>query len=75
MALVNNPLPEQTNSHVEIDTKETVNLEGFDSLNALEKENIPEELPLDVTWEEMYNTSMSFGMSHNYGNNNDDLPY
>lgn len=60
---------------MEIDTKETVNPEDFDSLNALEKENIPEELPLDVTWEEMYNTSMSFGMSHDYGNDNDDLPY
>ncbi|GFN46709.1 RNA polymerase factor sigma-54 [Candidatus Regiella insecticola] len=75
LALANNPLLEQINSHVEIDTKETVNPEDFDSLNALEKENIPEELPLDVIWEEMYNTSMSFGMSHDYGNDNDDLPY
>ncbi|EGY28875.1 DNA-directed RNA polymerase [Candidatus Regiella insecticola 5.15] len=38
LALANNPLLEQINSHVEIDTKETVNPEDFDSLNALEKE-------------------------------------
>lgn len=75
MALESNPLLEQsdlhdeidtTALHDEIDTTASKDIEGLDTLEALEQKEIPEELPLDATWDEFYTASSSSGTSTDY---------
>lgn len=53
-ALESNPLLEQDDTHDEIETStEEVN-EELDTREQLEQPDMPEELPLDATWDEIY---------------------
>ncbi|MFI0488028.1 MAG: RNA polymerase factor sigma-54 [Yersinia sp. (in: enterobacteria)] len=72
LALESNPLLEQTDLHDEIDTKETVDTESLDTHDALEQKDMPEELPLDATWDEIYTAGTPSGMSNDYSD--DPLP-
>ncbi len=72
LALESNPLLEQTDLHDEIDTKESVDTESLDAHDALEQKDMPEELPLDATWDEIYTAGTPSGMSNDYSD--DPLP-
>lgn len=66
LALESNPLLEQSDLHDEIDTTASKDIEGLDTREALEQKEIPEELPLDATWDEFYTASSSSGTSTDY---------
>nr|AAA62790.1 sigma-54 [Escherichia coli]BAA02315.1 rpoN [Escherichia coli K-12] len=53
-ALESNPLLEQIDTHEEIDTRETQDSETLDTADALEQKEMPEELPLDASWDTIY---------------------
>ncbi len=53
-ALENNPLLEQTDLHDEIDTQQPQDNDPLDTADALEQKEMPEELPLDASWDEIY---------------------
>lgn len=72
LALESNPLLEQTDLHEEIDAKETVDSEALDTREALEQKDMPEELPLDATWDEIYTAGTPSGMGNDYSD--DELP-
>lgn len=72
LALESNPLLEQTDLHEEIDAKETVDSESLDTREALEQKDMPEELPLDATWDEIYTAGTPSGMGNDYSD--DELP-
>ncbi|MDU6926126.1 RNA polymerase factor sigma-54 [Franconibacter helveticus 513] len=71
-ALENNPLLEQTEFHDEIATQETQSSEGLDTAEALEQKEMPEELPLDASWEEVYTAGTPSGNGVDY--QDDELP-
>ena len=52
-ALDSNPLLEQTDLHDEVETKEAEDRESLDTVDALEQKDMPEELPLDASWDEI----------------------
>lgn len=72
LALESNPLLEQTDLHEEIDSVETTDSEGLDTREALEQKDMPEELPLDATWDEIYTAGTPSGTGNDYSD--DELP-
>lgn len=72
LALESNPLLEQTDLHEEIDAQEEQNNEQLDTSEALQQTEIPEDLPLDATWDEIYSAGTPSGTSNDYGG--DELP-
>ncbi|WP_410406965.1 RNA polymerase factor sigma-54 [Escherichia coli] len=71
-ALESNPLLEQIDTHEEIDTRETQDSETLDTADALEQKEMPEELPLDASWDTIYTAGTPSGTSGDYID--DDLP-
>lgn len=71
-ALENNPLLEQTDLHEEIDTQETREDEALDTREALEQKEMPDELPLDTSWEDVYSAGTPSGTGTDYID--DELP-
>ncbi|EPB6373182.1 RNA polymerase factor sigma-54 [Escherichia coli] len=71
-ALESNPLLEQIDTHEEIDTRETQDSETLDSADALEQKEMPEELPLDASWDTIYTAGTPSGTSGDYID--DELP-
>ncbi|EFJ0430406.1 RNA polymerase factor sigma-54 [Escherichia coli] len=71
-ALESNPLLEQIDTHEEIDTRETQDSETLDTADALEQKEMPEELPLDASWDTIYTTGTPSGTSGDYID--DELP-
>ena len=71
-ALESNPLPEQIDTHEEIDTRETQDSETLDTADALEQKEMPEELPLDASWDTIYTAGTPSGTSGDYID--DELP-
>ncbi|EJA1220061.1 RNA polymerase factor sigma-54 [Escherichia sp. WS1377] len=71
-ALESNPLLEQIDTHEEIDTRETQDIETLDTADALEQKEMPEELPLDASWDTIYTAGTPSGTSGDYID--DELP-
>lgn len=71
-ALESNPLLEQIDTHEEIDTRETQDSETLDTADALEQKEMPEELPLDASWDTIYSAGTPSGTSGDYID--DELP-
>lgn len=71
-ALESNPLLEQTDVHDEVETRETQDSETLDAADALEQKEMPEELPLDASWDEIYTAGTPSGTSGDYID--DELP-
>ncbi|HCK0877985.1 TPA: RNA polymerase factor sigma-54 [Escherichia coli] len=71
-ALESNPLLEQIDTHEEIDTRETLDSETLDTADALEQKEMPEELPLDASWDTIYTAGTPSGTSGDYID--DELP-
>ncbi len=71
-ALENNPLLEQTDLHEEIDAQETRENEALDTREALEQKEMPDELPLDASWDEIYTAGTPSGTGTDYID--DELP-
>ncbi|EHG7528949.1 RNA polymerase factor sigma-54 [Escherichia albertii] len=65
-ALESNPLLEQIDTHEEIDTRETQDSETLDAADALEQKEMPEELPLDASWDTIYTAGTPSGTSGDY---------
>ncbi len=65
-ALESNPLLEQTDVHEEVETHETPDSESLDTREAMEQKDMPEELPLDATWDEMYSAGTPSGTGTDY---------
>ncbi|MBD2815384.1 RNA polymerase factor sigma-54 [Xenorhabdus sp. Flor] len=86
LALEANPMLEQEELHQEIDTQGYSDAETapdaetypdtetkvMDTLEALEQRNMPEELPLDTSWDEIYTAGTSLGTKNDYSA--DDFP-
>lgn len=71
-ALESNPLLEQIDTHEEIGTRETQDSETLDTADALEQKEMPEELPLDASWDTIYTAGTPSGTSGDYID--DELP-
>ncbi|NIF34469.1 RNA polymerase factor sigma-54 [Enterobacter sp. Cy-643] len=71
-ALDSNPLLEQTDLHDEIDTQEVPESEAMDTREALEQKEMPDELPLDASWDEIYTAGTPSGTGTDYLD--DELP-
>ncbi|MDS1482103.1 RNA polymerase factor sigma-54 [Shigella boydii] len=71
-ALESNPLLEQIDTHEEIDTRETQDSETLDTADELEQKEMPEELPLDASWDTIYTAGTPSGTSGDYID--DELP-
>ncbi|MGC4570887.1 RNA polymerase factor sigma-54 [Escherichia coli] len=71
-ALESNPLLEQIDTHEEIDTRETQDSETLDTADALEQKEMPEEQPLDASWDTIYTAGTPSGTSGDYID--DELP-
>jgi len=71
-ALESNPLLEQTDLHEEVDAQQSQDNEGLDTADALEQKEMPEELPLDASWDEIYTAGTPSGSSTDYLD--DELP-
>ncbi|EAA1659815.1 TPA: RNA polymerase factor sigma-54 [Shigella boydii] len=71
-ALESNPLLERIDTHEEIDTRETQDSETLDTADALEQKEMPEELPLDASWDTIYTAGTPSGTSGDYID--DELP-
>ncbi|MGM3172765.1 RNA polymerase factor sigma-54 [Dickeya lacustris] len=71
-ALESNPLLEQADIHDEIETRESSETEALDTREALEQKEMPEELPLDAAWDEIYTAGTPSGTSTDY--RDDELP-
>ncbi|EIG2171080.1 RNA polymerase factor sigma-54 [Escherichia coli] len=71
-ALESNPLLEQIDTHEEIDTRETQDSETLDTADALEQKEMPEELPLDASWDTIYTAGTPSCTSGDYID--DELP-
>ncbi|MFJ5436311.1 RNA polymerase factor sigma-54 [Pectobacterium brasiliense] len=66
LALENNPLLEQTDQHDEIESFEKADSDSLDTGEALEQRDMPEELPLDATWDEIYSAGTPSGTGTDY---------
>ncbi|MDE9444449.1 RNA polymerase factor sigma-54 [Xenorhabdus bovienii] len=68
LALEANPLLEQDDPHEEIDSQESPDAatEVMDTREALEQKDIPEELPLDASWDEIYTAGTPSGTNSDY---------
>ncbi|WP_036768413.1 RNA polymerase factor sigma-54 [Photorhabdus australis] len=73
-ALEINPLLEQDEEHREIDSQESPDneTEVMDSLDALQQKDLPDELPLDTSWDEIYTAGTPSGTRNDYSD--DELP-
>ncbi len=71
-ALESNPLLEQTDLHEEIETQEVREDEALDTREALEQKEMPAELPLDASWDEIYTAGTPSGTGTDYID--DELP-
>ena len=71
-ALESNPLLEKIDTHEDIDTRETQDSETLDTADALEQKEMPEELPLDASWDTIYTAGTPSGTSGDYSD--DELP-
>lgn len=74
-ALESNPLLEQTDLHEEVDSEEETDNEAnetFDTVDALEQKEMPDELPLDASWDEIYTAGTPSGTGTDY--QDDELP-
>ncbi|UJR52845.1 RNA polymerase factor sigma-54 [Dickeya zeae] len=65
-ALESNPLLEQADIHDEIETQEISDSEALDTREALEQKEMPDELPLDAAWDEIYTAGTPSGTSTDY---------
>ncbi|WKA62829.1 RNA polymerase factor sigma-54 [Pectobacterium aroidearum] len=65
-ALESNPLLEQTDQHDEIESFEKADSDSLDTGEALEQRDMPEELPLDATWDEIYSAGTPSGTGTDY---------
>lgn len=72
IALESNPLLEQVDSHDEIAAHEETEHEQLDTSDALQQTDIPEDLPLDASWDEIYTAGTPSGTHNDYGD--DELP-
>lgn len=72
LALESNPLLEQTDIHEEVDSRDYAESEALDTREALEQKDMPEELPLDATWDEIYTAGTPSGTGNDY--RDDELP-
>ncbi|WP_369308675.1 RNA polymerase factor sigma-54 [Providencia rettgeri] len=75
LALETNPLLEQEELSSEtdsIDSLESTDSSEFDTKDALENNEMPEELPLDADWDEIYTAGTPSGTSNDYSF--DELP-
>lgn len=72
LALESNPLLEQEDHHSEIEQPPLSDDDVFDTKDALEQDAMPEELPLDATWDEIYTAGTPSGTGTDY--NFDELP-
>ncbi|KLN46963.1 RNA polymerase factor sigma-54 [Providencia rettgeri] len=75
LALETNPLLEQEELGSEtdpIDSLDTTDSSELDTKDALENNDMPEELPLDADWDEIYTAGTPSGTSNDY--NFDELP-
>ncbi|AIA69308.1 RNA polymerase sigma-54 factor [Pectobacterium atrosepticum SCRI1043] len=66
LALESNPLLEQTDQHDEIESFEKADSDSLDTGEALEQRDMPEELPLDATWDEIYSAGTPSGTGSDY---------
>ncbi|ETS32900.1 RNA polymerase factor sigma-54 [Photorhabdus temperata] len=73
-ALEMNPLLEQDEDHQEISHQESPDNETdvMDTLDALQQKDMPDELPLDASWDEIYTAGTPSGTRNDYSD--DDLP-
>jgi RNA polymerase sigma-54 factor len=73
-ALEMNPLLEQDEDHQEISNQESPDDETdvMDTLDALQQKDMPDELPLDASWDEIYTAGTPSGTRNDYSD--DDLP-
>ncbi|OCA54910.1 RNA polymerase factor sigma-54 [Photorhabdus namnaonensis] len=73
-ALEMNPLLEQDEDHQEIGNQELPDneTEAMDTLDALQQKDMPDELPLDASWDEIYTAGTPSGTRNDY--NDDELP-
>ncbi|MGV3346516.1 RNA polymerase factor sigma-54 [Enterobacteriaceae bacterium LUAb1] len=65
-AMESNPLLEQTDIHEEIASPETHKSDAADTRDALEQKEIPDELPLDTSWEDIYTAGTLSGTTSDY---------
>ncbi len=72
LALESNPLLEQAEILNEVDTEESGETASLDTREALEQKDMPEELPLDATWDEIYTAGTPSGTGTDY--QDDELP-
>ncbi|AWK43627.1 RNA polymerase factor sigma-54 [Photorhabdus laumondii subsp. laumondii] len=74
-ALEMNPLLEQDEEHQEIGNQELPDneTEAMDTLDALQQKDMPDELPLDVSWDEIYTAGTPSGTRNDY-NDDGELP-
>ena len=72
LALESNPLLEQTDLHEEVDARGHQESDSLDTREALEQKDMPEELPLDATWDEIYTAGTPSGTGTDY--QDDELP-
>ncbi|ADM96522.1 RNA polymerase factor sigma-54 [Dickeya dadantii] len=66
LALESNPLLEQADIHDEVETQESSDSETLDTREALEQKDMPDELPLDAAWDEIYTAGTPSGTSTDY---------
>ncbi|OON39213.1 RNA polymerase factor sigma-54 [Izhakiella australiensis] len=72
LALESNPLLEQTETNDEIDTRAVPENDDLDTREALEQKEMPDELPLDATWDEIYTAGTPSGTGTDY--HDEELP-
>lgn len=71
LALETNPLLEQEDNATELDTlaplADSTDSSEMDTKDALENSDMPDELPLDASWDEIYTAGTPSGTSSDYG--------
>lgn len=65
-ALESNPLLEQADFHDEMEAHDAPDSESLDTREAMEQKEMPEELPLDATWDEIYSAGTPSGTGTDY---------
>ncbi|WP_237386543.1 RNA polymerase factor sigma-54 [Xenorhabdus sp. Sc-CR9] len=73
-ALETNPLLEQDELHQEVENRDLpeTEMEVMDTREALEQKDMPKELPLDTSWDEIYTAGTPSGSHSDHGD--DDFP-
>lgn len=71
-ALDSNPLLEETELNEEVVTEVSPDVEELDTREALDKNQMPDELPLDANWDALYTAGTPSGTSVDYMD--DELP-